>query len=557
MTQTRPALLQAKYWAMLGILALIVLMAVACGSSGDKAADQELRIRINTDVTTFDPQLAVSADEISVAKQLYRGLFTYDSDLSVIPSIAQELPTIENGGISEDGLTYTIKLRDDAAWSDGQAVVAADFVYAFQRLVDPNAGGQGIYSSYYTAITGANDAYNGEGDPANIGVSAPDDHTLVLELDYAQPTLVTLLALWPASPLRQDLIDANGDAWTQPGTLVTNGPFVLASYESGVEIGLERNAAYWGDDAPQLEHVSYKIIEDDDAALIAYQNGEIDMTSIPLEVARQYEDSPDRVHFTQMETMALQYNVTQAPFDNKLVRQAFSHALDRDLYVQTLLSGVGTPALGWLPEGLPNVSANPNTVFEFNAQAGNDLLADAGFTDSSFPTVTILIPDDDTYQTVAEFVQDQLDQNLGVDVEIEVLESNAYGERWFNGEFELTLFDFFGDYADPENWLPQQFASDGGYNVTGYSNPQVDELFSQAATATDTATRISLYEQAHDLIIEDQALTPIYHPERNYLVKQNIDGLGVTPLDAQPGDWFLFDVTVSDQAGAPASNPDE
>jgi oligopeptide transport system substrate-binding protein len=555
MTYTRPAWLQSKRWAMLGILALIVFMAVACGGS-DKATNQELRIRINQDVSTFDPQLAVSADEISIAKQLYRGLFTYNSDLDVVPSVATEVPSIENGGISEDGLTYTIHLRDDATWSDGQPVVAADFVYAFQRLLDPETGGQGIYSSYYTAITGAADAYAGEGATTDIGVTAPDDQTLVLKLDYAQPTMVTLLALWPASPLREDIITANPDAWTEPGTLVSNGPFVLASYDSGVEVGLEKNAAYWASYGPELEHVTYKIIPDDDAALLAYKNGEIDMTSIPLDSASLYMDDPERVHFPQMETMALQYNVTEPPFDNKLVRQAFSHAIDRDTYVATLLSGVGAPALGWLPQGLPNVSANPRTVFDFDKAAGQQLLSDAGY-DGDFPTVTLTIPDDDTYRTVAEYVQAQLKDNLGVDMEIETLESTAYGDRWFEGDFELTLFDFFGDYADPENWLVQQFASDGGYNVTGYGNPEVDALFEQAASEPDQTKRLALYEQAHDLIIEDQALTPIYHPERNYLVKQNVDGLGVTPLDAEPGDWFLEQVVVTGEAGAPASNPDE
>jgi oligopeptide transport system substrate-binding protein len=544
---------------MIAIAALIVMMAIACGGGGGKPADQQLRIRIASDVSSFDPQLAISADEISVAKQLYRGLFTYDDKLNVVPSIAAELPAKDNGGISADGLTYTIKLRDDATWSDGQPLVAADFVYAFQRLFDPDAGAQGAYSAFYTAITGAGAASTGEGSTSDVGVAAQDEHTLVFTLDHPQPTLVTLLALWPASPLRQDVIEQHGDSWTEPGTMVTDGPFVLAKYDPGIEIDLQKNPNYWASDGPKLEQIEYHVIPDDDAALLAYKNNEIDMTSIPLAAAPQYEGNKEQVRFGQLETMAVQYNVSKAPFDNKLVRQAFSRAIDRETYVATLLSGIGVPAEGWLPPGMPGVSANIGADLGFDENAAKKLLTDAGYANGKdFPKVTITIPIDDTYQSVAEYVQEELKKNLGIDTEIQSLEANAYGDAWMNGDFQIALFDWFADYADPEDWLPQQFATDGSLNVTHYSNPQVDELLTQASAELDQSKRIRLYEQAHNLIVEDQAVTPLYHPERNYLVKHKVAGLDVTPLDAQPSDWFYEQVRITGSDSAPpASNPDE
>ncbi len=546
---------------VLAFVAIMTALAIACGGSGDDSpANQELRMRIDSDVSTFDPQLASSAAEISVAKQLYRGLFTYNDELEVVPSIAAELPTKENGGISDDGLTYTIKLRDDATWSDGASLTANDFVYAFQRLFDPDAGAQGYYTAYYTAIEGAEAASLGEGSTSDIGVSATDDETLVLKLDHAQPTMVTLLALWPASPLREDIIEQNGASWTDAGTLVSNGPFVLSNYEPGIEIGLVANPNYWASDGPELDALTYHVIPDAGAALLAYKNNEIDMTSIPLESASIYMDDPEQVLFGQLETMALQYNVSEAPFDNPEVRQAFSRAIDRDTYVETLLSGTGVPALGWLPPGTPAVVADLGREYAFDESAAAKLLSDAGYPDGEdFPTVTLTIPDVDAYQTVALFIQEQLRQNLGVTLEIEALESNAYGERWGAGDFELTLFDFFADYNDPENWLPQQFASDGSYNVTGYTNSEVDELLTLAATELNDDARLQLYEDAHKLIIDDQALTPIYHPERNYLVKRQVDGLALTPLDAEPGDWFIEEVRITGigDSAPPASNPDE
>lgn len=547
---------------LVGLLAAITL---ACGGGGEEQAsnelapNQELRLRIAGDPSTLDPQLASFAEDISVAKQLFRGLFAYDKDLNVVPAVALEVPTKENGGISEDGLTYTITLRDDATWSDGMAVTAHDFVYAFQRLFDPNAGAQGYYFAFYTVIQGAEAAAAGEGSPADIGVTAEDDDTLVIQLDHPQPTLPTLLALWPASPLRQDVIDQHGDAWTEPGNLIGNGPFVLAGYTPEDEIVLEANAGYWGDDKPTLQRLVYRIIPDDSAALIAYQNGEIDVTAIPVPDSARFEGDQEQVRFGQLETFALQYNHTQAPFDNKLVRQAFSRAVDRGAFVRAVQGGVGVPALGWLPPGMPGVSADIGRNFGFDAEAAQSLLAQAGYEDGEgFPTVTLTIVDDETNRLTAEFFQEQLGQHLGITIEIETLEEGAFFDRYQTGDFQVTWLSWFADYADPENWLPAQFGTGGGFNVLGYSNPDVDALFEQAAAELDQQQRLALYDQAHRLIIEDQAVTPVFHPERNYLVKRNVAGLTVTALDAEPGDWFVSSVRILAGGGAPpASEPDE
>jgi oligopeptide transport system substrate-binding protein len=545
--------------------ALVVLLTAGCGDAEDKSAsndlspDQELRIRIANGVSTLDPQLAYSAEEISVVKQLFRGLFAYDEDLNVVPAVAAELPTKENGGISDDGLTYTIYLRDGAVWSDGQPVTASDFVFAFQRLFDPEAGAQGYYFGSYLAIAGASAASVGEGPIDAIGVNAPDEKTVVITLEQPQPTLTTLLALWPAVPLREDVIEQHGDAWTEPGNLISNGPFVLAEHSPDLAIELEANASYWGEDDPTLERIVYRIIPDDSAALIAYENDEIDVTTIPVPDTARFEGDEEQLRFGQLETFALQYNHASPPFDNKLVRQAFSRAIDRDAYVTSILGGVGRAATAWLPPGMPGVTANIGQEYDFSTEGARALLTEAGFEDGEgFPEVTLSIADSDMFRLTAEFLQEQLQQNLGITVNIEAVEESVFGERWQSGDFQLTLFSWFGDYADPENFLSQQFATDGGFNVQSYSNAQVDELLADALTELNNERRLALYDEVHRLIIEDQAVTPLFHPERNYLVKNNVGGLIVTALDAQPGDWFVSTVQIYTGGGAPpASEPDD
>ena len=559
MTRLTVPWLRKSAFLAAAIIALLAVAAVGCksdsgGSAGGQLADQqELRVRIAGDPSTLDPQLASFADEISVVKQLYRGLFTYDEDLNVVPAVALEVPTKANGGVSQDGLTYTIKLRSDATWSDGKAVTANDFVYAFKRLFDPEAGAQGYYFSFYTAIDGADAFASGEGTADDVQVSALDANTLQITLAHEQPTLPTLLALWTAAPLRQDIIDQYGDAWTEPGNQIGNGPFVLTEYAPEDRIVLEANTNYWGDDTPTLQRLVYRIIPEDSAAVIAYQNGEIDITSIPTADSARFENDPERVRFAQLETYALQYNNAQAPFDNVLVRQAISRAIDRDAFVRVVRGGVGVPATGWLPPGMPGGDAAVGAGLGFDVEQAQALLSQAGFPNGdAFPDVTLTIADVASNRLTAEFLQEQLNKNLGINIKIETLEEGAFFDRYGAGDFQLTWLSWFADYADPENWLPEQFATNGGLNVLGYSNAQVDDLLAQAAVELDPTQRLAFYQQAHELIIQDQALTPVFHPERNYLVKSNVADLVTTALDAAPGDWFVTSVRIL--AGAPPAS---
>ena len=545
------------------LIALVAAAAFACGGDSRQVTVSEYQVfrqRIAADPGTFDPQLASVGEEISVVKQLFRGLFTYDKDLNVVAAVAVELPTKENGGISDDGLTYTIKLREEATWSDGRRVTAHDFVYAFQRLFDPQAGAQGRYFSLYTAIKGADEASQGAGSIEDVGVSALDDSTLQFQLVRQQPTLTTLLALWPASPLRQDVVQQPGASWTEAGKLIGNGPFVLKEYAPEQQVVLEANANYWGDDQPSLDRLVYRIIPEDSAALIAYESGEVDMTLVPPPDIAGFQDSEELLQFAQLETYAIHYNHRQEPFDDPLVRQAFSRAIDRDAYVLAVQQGAGAPALGWLPPSMPGSNADVGQDLDFDPEAAQALLSVAGYPDGEdFPSVTLMINQVASSRRTAEFLKEQLKTNLGVDLQVEALEEETYFDRLLAGDFDATWLSWFADYADPENWLPQQFGTDGGFNVLGYSNPDVDELFTTAATELNQTERLALYDQAHRLIIEDQAVTPLYYPQRHYLVKPHVAGLVTTVLDAEPGDWFVTSVRIMQTEGGgapPASEPD-
>ena len=510
------------------------------------AEKQEYRLRTLGEPTSLDPQIAAFATDINIIKQLFRGLLWYDEDLGVVPAAAKEVPTKANGGISEDGLTYTFKLRDDLVWSDGEPLTASDFEYSLKRLFDPEAGAQGYYYSFYTNIVGSEAYSTGEGSADDIGVTAVDDTTLEIQLGDVQPTLLQLLALWPAYPVRQDIIEEHGDAWTEAGTLIGNGPFVLKEWVHEDHITVEADPNYWGDDKPTLQRIVFQMIPDESVALIAYQNDELDITEVPLPDIKRFDGHAEELKYAELVTFAQEFNNTEEPFTDPLVRKAFKMAVDSDAYVDSVRQGAGLAAFSWIPPGMPGSNPDIGTDYAFDPEGAKDLLAQSTYGGAEgLPDITVTIADTQAGRLTAEFLQEQLRVNLGVSIDIEILESATYEDRYLASEFQFVIGGWGADYADPENWLPQLFGTDAGLNQYKYSNPAVDDLLAQAAVELDNDKRLDLYDQAQIIIIdEDMGIAPLYYRIRDYLVKPWVAGIITTGLDSQAGDFFYTDIRI-------------
>jgi oligopeptide transport system substrate-binding protein len=462
-----------------------------------------------------------------------------------VAAAAAEVPTQENGGISEDLLTYTIKLRDDLTWSDGEALTADDFAFSLKRLFDPNAGGGGYYFGYYTDIVGAEEAVDG-GSLDDVGVTAVDDTTLEIKLSRPRPTLLTLLALWPAYPVREDVV-SEGESWTEAGSLIGNGPYTLSEWAHDDQITLTANENYWGDDKPTLDTIVYRMLPNEGEALIAYENGELDMTPIPLSDADRFAGNPEQLQYAQLSTVGLQFNVTRAPFDNVDVRRAFTAAIDRDTFVTEVRDGVGQATTSWLPPGVPGYNPDRGSDYSFDADKAKEFLSDAGFGDGEgLPEITVMVGDSESEALSAQFVQEQIKRNLGVDIGIETLESATFQDRFLASDFQLTLGGWSADYADPENWLPTLWGTGEGNNISQYSNTEFDDVMAQAAEEPDAEARADLYAQGEAILIDDDAaFGSIYHAVKNWLVKPYVDGIVHTEADSEtPGDWFFTSVSI-------------
>jgi oligopeptide transport system substrate-binding protein len=541
-------------------IALIAVLAFA-GCKDDKktggktpgagetplAADQTLRVRIAGEPQALDPQVTGFDVDISIVKQLFRGLFYYDGpDMNVVPSVAAKIPT-QGDGISDDGLTYTIELRDDVTWSDGTPLTANDFVYALRRLFDPEAGATGYYYSFYTAIVGAEAAAAGTGTLEDIGVTAVNDTTLEIKLTRPQPTLLTLLAMWPAYPVRQDIIEAKGDAWFEAGNLIGNGPMVLSEWVHQDHVTMTADPNYWGDDKPTIQTLVFRMIPDEPKALIAYENNEIDLAPIPLPDTATFEGNAEQLKYEELTVFAWEFNNEREPFDNPEVRKAFSLATDRDTYISAVRGGVGHPTTSWLPPGIPGYLETRCSEWAFDKDKAQQVLTDAGFPNGEgLPEVTLTFADSQANRLSFDFLQQQIEQNLGFRIEVEVLESATYEDHYLASDFQVVLGGWGADYADPENWLPQLFGTDASSNQYKYSNTDFDALMDQAATELDNDKRIKLYQDAEAILIdEDVGVAPLFNRTRNWLLKPYVDGFTTTGLDGNvPGDFFYNRVSI-------------
>ncbi len=557
--------------ALTGFLALILV--IACG--GDAAAtpapvapattatqqptnsDAPIRANLGGEPNTLDPQLASSLLEFSVLRQLSQGLLGFDKDLILTPLVAAEVPTVQNGGISADGLTYTFKLRDGVSWSDGNPLTAGDFEYTFKRLLSPEIAGP--YSDFFTTIQGGEEylmaAEATEAAKANLrealGISAVSDDTLVINLAAPNPTFLQKVALVAALPVRQDVVEQYGSAWIEVGNHVGNGPYILSEWVHQDHITLEANPNYWGQ-APKQARIRLSMITDVNAELTAYKAGDLDIARVPPGIeAAILEDVTLRgqiVPSSQLSSLAMFLNTAAEPFGDPIVRQAFATAIDRESWTELVKNGVGEPATGWLPPGLPGYDPGVGSDYRFDAETAKTLLAEAGYPGGEgFPVVSLTYVAAGDQGLMAQFLQSQLLEHLGIEMGLNPLDPPSYGQQVIGGrQFEMALLSWTADYPDPENFLAGLFSSDSFLDITGYASDEFDRLAGLAAAELDQETRIGLWSQAHQVMIADAPIVPLMYVERYYLKSPEVHGLTLTGIDGEiPGDTMLAEVYLS------------
>jgi oligopeptide transport system substrate-binding protein len=549
-----------KTTGALGMLAAagsaITLSPFAAGCTGGEASGtQEFTVNLAGEPETIDPNLSSWAASRSVIMRCFEGMFSFTKDLELTTAVADEIPTTGNGGISSDGLTYTFKLNSKATWSDGQKVTAGDFEYGIKRMLDPNNAAE--YASFYYDIVGAEE-YNGSADKDAatqaslrdaVAVTALNDTTLEIKLAQPRPTFLSLMALWPTYPAREDIISEHGASWTEPPYYIGNGPWILSEWVHQDHLTFEPNENYWGT-KPKLTKITYKMITDANAAWAAYQNGELDVQAPPSGTEKTVmEDDdlkPEIVRYNELTTFAFQFNVSKPPFDNKLLRQALSCAFDRQAYIDQVRGGVGKVALSWVPPGMPGYNADVGKEYAFDPDRAKELLAEAGYPNGEgLPELKFQYANTGSNPNLAQLLQAQLKDNLGIDLTLEPMESAAFSALVNAEEETWAFFGWGADYPDPDNWLPELFGTGAGNNHTTYSNPEFDELAAEAKKELDNDKRIEMWDEAQQIVFADAPIMTVFYRERFVLVKPYVKNFTPTGMDGQiAGDVFYDGITI-------------
>ena len=504
------------------------------------AGAQEVTINaLQGEPDTIDPSRSTVNTEAAVIRQVFEPLLRFDRDLRPVPAAAASFD------VSQDGKTYTFHLRPDGKFSDGTPVRAQDFEYSFKRILNPSVAAE--YASFFVdaGIVGAAD-YNSKKVPNadNVGVKALDDLTLQIQLQGPVGYFPNLVALWVVPPLRQDIIDKAGDSWTQdPSTYIGNGPFKMTEWVHQDHISFAPNPNYWGQ-KPVLQKLTYLMVTSAQTDYAAYMNNERDWILVPdanVQTVKQDPTLSSQTHqYNELTEFWLQMNNARKPLDNPLVRKALSRAIDRNALIRDIANGVGLTATSFIPPGMPGYQQGLGQDIGFDPNAAKDLLRQAGYADASqFPTLSFRYATTTGNQARAEFIQAQLKQNLGVNINLDAMESKAYEAAYKAKDYDLSFGGWGADYPDPQDWLSGLFGCDASNNKYNYCDQAFDQAAKRGDTLTDQNARLEAYAQAQQILVNDLPVAPLFVRGRLVLVKPYVQNLVITPEDDFPGDFFL------------------
>ncbi len=525
--------------ATLALAGAIALSGCGGGSkSAKKVSGKILTIEMGPEVESIDPALNTTNDGANYLTYLFDNLLRTDKDGKVVPSLAQKYE------VSDDGLTWTFHLRDGLKWSDGSDFTANDFVYSWQRMVDPDVAAPyaetvlGMVEGYDEAIGKPDENGNQTTTPdiTKLRVEASDDKTFVVHMSHPTPYFDKLATFPALSPVKKDVVEAKPDGWTlDPKTYISTGPFKLAEWKSGSYLMLEKNENYWNKDAVKLDGIKCLLMGDQNAAFSAYEAGDALMIKdIPTQEITTLQKRPDYRLDPQIGTYFIDLNNTLDEFKDAKVRQALSLALDRKYISETITAGTYTPAKGFVPQGVsdwdgsswydhltdPSVYINVDD-YQGNLAKAKELLKEAGHENGAgLPTIVYSTNDQSYHKKIAEYLQ-QVWGELGVKVEVNIVEWKSFTPQRRSGNYQAARDGWVMDYNDPSNIL-QLTSTGNGNNSSKYSNPEYDALLEKAANEADPQTRFGYFHQAEEMLMRDMGVTPLLYYNEMYLQSDKI-----------------------------------
>ena len=562
---------------LLAILGTVTVVAAACGSStastapstapsagasavvsaaptSNLAADQIFHIDLGTEPPTLDPNKAQDSTSIAVLHAINRGLVYFDKDLKVVPELADSYE------VSTDAKTITFHLKSGIKYSNGDPIVAGDFVYGWKRLVDPRTAapysyvmGDVVGGSELLAMAGADPAPTDadiDAALAKLGVAAPDEATFVVTLATPATYFLSVAALWIGVPVEKSWITSPNA--TEAANYVGSGPFILDTWEHNSSIVLKPNPQ-WGGTKPTLTEIDMSMTAEPATAQAAYEAGALDMVATPSEDSRRVGDDPvlskEIVDIPQLAITYYVYNNKSAPTSNKNLRIALTQSINKQEFIDTTFAGLGVPANSFIMPGIPGYQKDLDP-YPYDPAAAKEHMATA-LTELGVASAKDLgklkfgFNSGSGHEPRVAYLAEQWNKTLGLDFEQIGLDFAVFLPRRTAGDFSVARDGWGADYPHANNQLNGLFTCGGGNNDSQYCNADFDALIKQAAAEPDQDKQVALYNQAQTILMNDAAMLPLRFGVTRFEVKPYVSGYLSTPSDAQlPGDLFYETISI-------------
>lgn len=497
---------------------------VTTGNYPGTTTPDSVAINISTEPPEMFSITTTDTVSFNILRHMMEGLTIMDEKDQPIPGVA------EKWTISEDGLVYTFDLRKDYKWSNGEAVTANDFVFAFKSLLDPAFAASYSYFGY--VFKNGEEFATGKAKFEEVGVKALDDYKLELTLENPTPYLLSMLSFGAMLPLNEKGYKEFGELYgTEADKMVTNGAYNFTSWAHESEIVLTKNPDYPKAENVKIGTIVMKMIVESNAAMNAFKSGELDMMIITGEQRAQMQaENQPIMDYDDASCWYLEFNTKVPKLANANLRKAIAYAIDSESYVKNVVKNDSYP----LSQFTPRLIAGNKDFFynelgpQFTTHDLEAAKAELELAKKALGTETVevsfLIDDGDVAAKLAAFLQENLQKELGIKMNIEVVPFKARIERQQNNDFEIVLAGWGPDYNDPMTFL-DLFESGNGNNHTSYSNPAYDELLDKARVEVDRDTRFGYLMEIEKLLMQDMPIAPFYGRVRDYILSSKLTGV--------------------------------
>ena len=548
MTARRWPAVTARRWAAVLLVAALAaasaLALAACGEEegtgggtggGEPVQGGTLKVTYQGEPTGLDPTRAWELESWAIERLTYETFLTYASEpgeagTELVPCLATEVPSVENGGISEDGRVYTFKLREGVKFAPpvDRELTADDFKYSFERMLkDPEAP---YY--FYSRIVGVDDFVEGKADEVQ-GFQAVDPLTVQITLSEPDPSILFALTMPFTSAVPREWVAQQGKKMRERP--LGTGPFIIEEWVPGQRIVAKRNPNYWDEGKPYLDEIDFDLTVNSSTALLRLQNGEVDVLgdSVPAADYQRVKNDPKwgqyLVDAPQVAWYYVFMNVLEKPFDEKLVRQAVNYAIDTGK-LQKLLGGQGTVLNQIYPSSLPGYQPDA-TFYTYDPEKARELLAEAGYPDGF--TTTFYGHNVEPFPKLAQAIQADL-KAVGIDASIKLMDRATYWEfiSYRKSHAGIGLSDWYQDFPDPSDWIGPLFTNpeDGGMNSSFWENDEVNRLYAESSTELDPEKRLEMFVQMQEIIMDEAPTAPLFEPLWNGMYGENVGGYYYHPV---------------------------